>query len=288
MSDRQTKKDGRGFVKITLRKKDSVISSVLFVFNIYKEYKGECAIKLADLLEMMKCFDKSEASIRTGLSRMTGSGILQNHREAGEVIYELTEDGLQNLALWNKGLSRFFTRYAMRQQGWDGMWRFLTISQFNKSDYENQDIVDDLLECGIREVNGSIWVSPYTIDKGLLELLDDKSFGYITFEGRMQPKTGLSELLNSVYNLDALRQSYAAFLRSAEETTKSIEILRGGALFPLLFETGWSFYDIVTSDPALPKELLPHWEGDEAAAQMRIIRPQIISEVFTYFKEHNM
>jgi DNA-binding transcriptional regulator PaaX len=275
-------------MKITLRKKDSVISAVLFVFNIYREYKNSGAIRLGDLLDMMRFFDKSEASVRTGLSRMVKSGILASRREAGETTYELTRDGLGSIDLWNRGLSRFFYRHALRQKDWDGAWRFLTITGFNKSDYDNQFIVDELRECGLREINNNIWATPYPVDKDVFALLDERKFRYLKIEGSMQPNSGLDNLLNDVFDLNALKRDYTDFLHKSGETADRIAALHGGALLPVLFETGWGFYDTATSDPALPKALLPEWGGDKAAERMKTMRPLLLQEITGYFKEKSV
>lgn len=275
-------------MKITLRKRDSVISAMLFVFNICGEYQNNYTIRLGSLLEMMQYFHKSEASIRTGLSRMAKSGILASRRESGETIYELTKEGIESLDQWNRGLARFFSRHALRQSGWDGTWHLLTIVGFNKSDYDNQDIVDELNECGLRELNNNVWATPYPIDEAVFALLDTRGFRYIKIMGGIQPNFNPDELLDNAFKLSDISHLYSAFLRKADEVQHDIDELRGGVLLPVLFELGWDFYDAATSDPALPKTLLPEWDGDSAAALMKTLRPLLVREITGYFKENNI
>ncbi len=275
-------------MKITLRKKDSVVSAMLFVFNIYNECKNTYSIRLADMLKMMGNFHKSEASIRTGLSRMAKSGILISRKEAGETVYELTKEGVHNLNLWNTGLSRFYSRYALRQKDWNETWHLLTIAEFNKSDYNNQYIVDELRECGLREINSNVWATPYPIDDDIIILLNDRGFRYLKFQASMSSNMDPGDLLNDAFELDMLKQKYVTLLHKADEAGKRMTVLNGGALLPVLFETGWDFYDTVTSDPALPKALLQEWEGDRAVMQIKTIRPVLYREISGYFKVNNM
>jgi phenylacetic acid degradation operon negative regulatory protein len=237
---------------------------------------------------MIRYFHKSEASIRTGLSRMAKSGIVVSRREASETIYELTKEGVDNLNLWNRGLSRFFSRYSLRQKDWNGMWHLLTISEFNKSDYDNQYIVDELRECGLREISSNVWAAPYPIDEDIYKLLNDREFRYLKLQASISSNMDLNGLLNDAFELSTLKQKYMEFLHKADETGKRVTALHGGALLPVLFETGWDFYDTVTSDPALPKALLQEWEGDRAVVQMKTMRPMLYREITRYFLDNNI
>ncbi|MEM5767442.1 MAG: PaaX family transcriptional regulator C-terminal domain-containing protein, partial [Bacillota bacterium] len=186
------------------------------------------------------------------------------------------------------GLARFFSRHAQRQNDWDGMWRLLTIAGFNKSDYDNQYIVDEFMECGLREINNNVWATPYAIDEAALALLDARGFLYLKITGSIQPNSDSDRLLNGAFDLVEIREKYAAFLRKADEVPGRMAHLHGGALLPILFELGWDFYDATTSDPALPKALLPEWEGDRAAAQMKTLRPLLVNEITRYLKANNL
>lgn len=275
-------------MKITLRKRDSVTSTVLFIFNILGEYKSEYSIKLAHLLEFMQHFNKSEVSTRTGLSRMVKANILVNKKENNETVYELTEVGLQNVRSWNKGIARFFRRYELRWKGWDQQWRFLTIIDFNKSKYENQYILEELWECGLQEINNNIWITPYDIDNDIITLLDHQKLNYLKFSGTCESNMNLYNLLNDTFQLSKTKKKYLEFINKIKKNRKKINKVNGGSLLPILFETGWDFYDVVTGDPALPKELLKVWEGDKAISEMKIIRSQLYNKIIDYFKEKNV
>ena len=148
-------------MKIILRKKDSVTSIVLFIFNVYGEYTGRYTIPLGNLIDYMLKFDKNETSVRMGLSRMVKAGILANKKVNEQIYYELTADGLENITIWNKGVSRFFGRYHKRNQGWNKKWYAVVFPDFDRSVKESQDLLDAFWEIGLRELNKNTWISPY-------------------------------------------------------------------------------------------------------------------------------
>ncbi len=275
-------------MKITLRKRDSVTSSVLFLFNIFGEYKNVYAIKLDRLLRIMQYIGKSEAAVRTGLSRMVKADILMNKREGNETVYELTEEGLKNITHWNKGLTRFFRRAGLRQEAWNRKWNLVSIFDFNKSDYENLFILEELMECGLREINNNIWITPYSVDSDIVALLKNRRRGYLNYMGIFETNLNFGDLLEKTYQISSLRAKYISFL---DKVGKNRDMINGedpGALLPILFEAGWDFYDIVTSDPMLPKELLSDWQGDRAVSEFKALRSILFSKIVVFFEKENI
>ncbi|KUO77752.1 MAG: hypothetical protein APF77_17840 [Clostridia bacterium BRH_c25] len=275
-------------MRITLRKRDSVTSAVLFIFNMIGQYKNEYSIKLSHLLELMQYFNKSEASVRTGLCRMVKANILVNKRVVNETIYELTEEGLVNIRLWNKDLARFFKRHELRQQDWNGQWYFLSILDFNKSEYENLFMLEELEKCGLSEVNNSIWITPYDIDNDIILLLEKHKFNYLKFSGAFESNVNLHVLLSDTFQLRRIGEKYIEFIDKVRENSEKMNAVNKGNILPILFETGWDFYDIATLDPVLPKELLNVWEGDKAADEMKMIRSELYSKIVSFFEEVNI
>lgn len=275
-------------MKITLRKRDSVTSAVLFLFNILGEYKNEYRIKLNSLLTLMGYFGKSEVAVRTGLSRMAKADILVNKRENNETVYELTEEGLNNIRLWNKGLARFFKRVGLRQEKWNQKWSLLSVVDFNKSNYENLFILEEFAECGLCEINNSLWITPYDIDDDITALLENRKLGYLNFMGTVESNLNLYDLLDRSYQIDSLRGKYIEFLDKIGKNGEKISGGEPGALLPILFETGWDFYDIATSDPMLPKELLSVWEGDRAASEFKANRDDLYRKIADFLEKENI
>ncbi len=270
-------------MKITLRKKDSVVSIVLFIFNIVGELKNEYTINLQKILEYLQYFGKSEASIRTGLSRMVNSGILTRERKNNETVYGLSEEGLNNINLWNKSISRFFNRYNNRFEDWDKKWKLLEIIDFNKSEFKNQFVLDEFKETGLREINNN-WITPYSLDDDVILMLKDRSFKHLIFSVTVEEGMDIDTILKDFFQLDALKIQYSEFISKIKKKNELKKEKKGGELLPILFEIGWDFYDIVTEDPALPVDLLGEWEGDKAVENMKNFRTELLKEISIFLK----
>lgn len=274
-------------MKIILRKKDSVTSILLFIFNIYGEYTNQYTIQLRHLIDFMMLFKKNETSTRMGLSRMVKAGILVNRKMDNEIVYELTEFGLENINIWNNGITNFFKRYQKRFQAWDGKWSAIILLDFNKSDKDQQPIIDELTEMGLREVNRNTWIFPYQISD-VRALIAKERIRYLAVDGgEIQSDFSLNELLDNVFEITLVGNKYLELLEMMQEIKKEIEGLKGneGYYLALLFKLGWNFYEIAVSDPALPKELLEDWEGDKVIQEFQNLRRYLYDNVVKYFKK---
>lgn len=267
-------------MKIILRKRDSVVSIVLYIFNIYSEYTGTYCIKLDHLIKCMSFFDKNETASRMGLSRMVKAGIVVNKRNDNEVYYELTRFGKENIELWNLGVSRFFKRYSMRHSQWDNKWYMLVLLDFIRS--EGQSILDELAELGFRELNKDLFISPYPMHQEVNGLLSNEyEFLEVSGETVLKP-----EQLQKIFGLGILKEEYNKFLVISDQVKHKMTLEKDmGRQLPLLFELGWNFYDIAINDPNLPKALLNNWIGDKAVTEMRYLRNLLYSNITIYLSQ---
>ncbi len=277
-------------MKIVLRKKDSVTSIVLFLFNIYGQYTGQYSIGLNKLIRFMQQFEKNETSTRMGLSRMVKAGILSNQRRGTEVYYHLTEYGLENVKIWNEGIGRFFARFNKRHNAWDQKWYLAALMNFHKSDRENQLIVDELMELGLREIEKNVWLSPYRVSGEMADLSKENEFEYIElWGGNIFYNFTADQLLKDIFKIGPVKKSYLKLLGLIEDIKSETAGLKGdgGYCLPLLFKLGWNFYDTAVSDPVLPVELIPDWEGDLAAREFTNLRKHLYDRVTAYFGKSN-
>ena len=270
-------------LKIILRKRDSVVSIVLFIFNVYSEFTGHHSIKLDHLIKCMSFFDKNETASRMGLSRMVKSEIVINKKIKNEVYYELTQFGKENLELWNLGVSRFFTRYSLRHQQWNNKWFMLALLNFSRS--ENQSIMDELTELGFRELTKDLLVSQYPLYEEVYDLLGSEH-EFLEISGEMVSDSENHKRLEDIFGLEMLEAQYDKFLDLSNQVRNKMALENDiGRQLPLLFELGWNFYDIAINDPALPKAFLNDWVGDQAVAQMRDLRNSLYTNVTIYFSQ---
>lgn len=269
-------------MKIILRKRDSVVSIVLFLFNIFGEYTGKHSIKLEHLIKSMGHFDKNETAARMGLSRMVKAGILINRKAGNEVYYSLTDSGLQNIKAWNLGIARFLHRYALRKALWDGKWHLLTLLKNTRSGEELLFNSDNFLEIGLRQLNRDLWISPYYYEE-ISNLLDGK-LEYLEFAGEVAVNRASQDLLVSIFEISEVRKQYEQFLALCQKIRIDLAAISDpGEHLPLLFNLGWNFYDIAVNDPALPESLLKNWIGDQAASEMQSLRKLLYDKAAEYF-----
>lgn len=98
--------------------------------------------------------------------------------------------------------------------------------------------------------------------------------------------------LDRIFHLKDLEEPYKQFVETFsvrfEETKKicreEVFILEGKAL-PLMHALGWEFFFIAAEDAALPKELKPHWAGDEAARLMKEYRNILLDATRKYLEK---
>jgi len=276
-------------VKIVLRKKDSVTSIVLFLFNIYGEYTGQYSIGLNKLIRFMQQFEKNETSTRMGLSRMVKAGVLANQRSGNEVYYQLTDYGLENIRIWNDGMGRFFARLNKRHNAWDQKWYLAVLMNFHKSDKENQLIVDELMELGLREIEKNVWLCPYRVSGEMADLSVKNEFEYIElWGGNIFYNFTADQLLKDIFKIEPVRKSYLKLLRLIEEIKNESAGLNDneGNHLPLLFKLGWNFYDTAVFDPVLPEELIADWEGDRVVIEFTELRRHLFDRVTGYFEKN--
>ncbi len=272
-------------LKIILRKRDSVVSIVLFIFNIFSEYSSCYSIKLDHLIKCMSFFDKNETATRMGLSRMVKSKILVNKKVNNDVYYELTNLGKENIYLWNLGVSRFLKRYSLRHKPWTKKWCMLSLLNFVRSD--SQSITDELTEIGFRELSKDLWVSPYSMNEEVNKLLDGKH-EFLQISGEISLNSRNREVLEYTFGIETLKKQYAEFLLLSSKTKNNMsKVVVKGEHLPLLFELGWNFYDIAINDPALPEDFIDEWVGDRAIAEMRVLRNSLFNNVTVFFSELN-
>lgn len=274
-------------MKIVIRKKNSVTSIILFLFNLFEEIIGSSSIRLGILIETMMKFDKNETAIRMGLSRAVKSGILINKTIDNDVYYELTKEGSANIEAWNAGMKRFFQRYEQRNKNWNEQWYILTMLDFIKTNEDNGLVVEELKELGMAEINNNVWILPYSVSKEVAKLFSERNLTYFEIEGGIQSNRNVVDLINDVYDIKLIQKKYRDFIKSVKEVESMIEGLEKdlGSCLPILFELGWQYYDITTQDPALPTAILGNWEGDKAFTQFGELRGSLLDRLRPYFHD---
>lgn len=274
-------------MKITLRKKDSVTSIVLFLYNLNFEHKENFEISLGQLLEYVKLFDKTESAIRMSLSRLERSDVLGKKIVNDEKYYYLSKAGKEHINAWNLGINRFYNRLKLRQKSWNGQWIVLNLLNFKKSLNNNSIVIEELKELGLRELENNLWITPYMLENEIKALLEENKVDYLMNYSKLEYSHSINHLIENYYNLGKLEDEYIKFDDQLDEIIKRIEKLSDQEAIVILFDLGWQFFNSVTKDPLLPKKINIDWIGIEVQEKFKELRQQLINKAFNYLRKSN-
>lgn len=268
-------------MQIIIKRKDSVTSILLFLFNVFLVDRGITSLPLKKIFQLLEPFQKNETAIRMGLSRELQNGVLINRREAGEVVYGLTEIALAGFKYWMKTMGLNQQKTQLQYQKWDGWWRLLFISKEAEIKSDNDNFYDLLKQFGFGSLNRNVWLSPYNYREEIIRLAPESNGGpkLYFFESRFADEKSGKDLASEVWPIVKLNESYRQFLALIQEQAKTSDYNahRGEGGLPLLHRIGLEFFEIVREDPHLPKELLPEdWLGFKAALVFKNLREEIL------------
>ncbi len=279
-------KDG-DYMKLILRKNDSATSVLLFIYNNYSALTNKYTLKLSSLLEIMKAFGKNETAVRMSISRATKAKILKNVRVGNEVSYTLTENGKDAIGTWNEGAMNFWNRYQLRNKEWDGKWYLLNIDFKEDAREVRPNVNDELKQLGFATISTNAWISANHLPEQISGLI--KAYGLegntIEVYGDMKV-LDINQFVNEQFKIKALKTAYTDFInRYKDKLNEKTDFSNPEMALPLLHELGWNFFNIASEDPALPRNLIATWEGDEAAALMRELRKIILQSTNQYLEK---
>lgn len=281
-------------MKLILRKNDSATSLILFIFNNYMIKTGKDYFRLSSLLEILRVFGKSETAIRMSLSRAVKSGLLLNSKFENEIIYSLTSRGKNAVNIWNEGVMNFWKRYQLRSSDWNNMWYFINIEFTDNSMKRNAELFDKLQQQGLAQLNMNTWVTPYHQNNDIRNLIEkyDLKNGVTEIYGEMRIHKDMDKFLDETFGINMLQVSYKKFtdefgkkLSEIKLQSNTADFTEKGLALPILHELGWKFFGIASEDAALPKQILPDWEGDKAALIMKEMREILSDASFKYLEK---
>lgn len=144
---------------LSVKKKDSVTSILLFIFNVFLVEQGITALPLKKIFRILEPFQKSETAIRMGLSRGVQNGLLANEKHGNEVYYLITDEAAQGVKYWQETLRVFKSRLSIQLSDWDGEWSILCLD--SSTDKRSLGyFVDSIRQYGYGSLGSNIWVSP--------------------------------------------------------------------------------------------------------------------------------
>ncbi len=238
---------------LVLRLSDGLVGTVmdLLLFQIYlltaSVGKGHSAKGIYQAFaEAEQEFEKfNYQTIKSALKNLKRKGLIRVLKEP-----EITKEG-------RKRLKSFLPRYDEKRV-WDGSLYLVTYDIAEKKKILRDKLRNFLKTLGAGKLQESVWLTVYNPQTLLTEFAKENKLGgavivsCIGKDGYIGQKS-LSQLLNKVFNLEALNQRYEEFLREFSQKNKP------------QWQVAVNFYKILRDDPQLPWELLPKdWQGDKA------------------------
>lgn len=239
--------------------------SLLFTLfgDFVRNYGGE--IWVGSLIRLMQEFDIAPQAVRVALSRITADGWLRNRRLGKKSFYGLTAQGERRMA---EAASRI---YKLDNPAWNGEWLIVTYTIPEKRKVVRDKIRRELSWTGFGQLASSVWISPRDLRPQLIEIAEryDIAPHLDFFTARYRGPAENQHLIDKCWNLDAIRQGYAAFIE-VYRSKLDRQLLSDEICFCEEIQLIHEYRKFLFSDPGLPDDLLPDtWLGREAVHIMR-------------------
>jgi len=222
-------------------------------------------IWIGSLARLMAEFGISEAAVRQAISRMTRQGWMAGRKIGNRSYYAMTARGSERV---DKVSPRI---YRPPETSWDGRWRLVAYSVPERIRENRDRFRKDLTVIGFAPLGPSLWLSPRNAleaareaasQSGILDHID-------LFEAQSRGPRGDRELLATCWNLDAIAESYRAFIR----TGRQHPVFSDHDDAREFVAREWLVHDyrkFIYIDPGLPLSLLPDdWPAARASALFR-------------------
>lgn len=268
-------------MSLTIKRSDSVTSILLFIFNVFLSGKGINAVSIKKILRLLEPFDKSETSIRMGLSRGLQKGLLTSFKKDNEVYYQITEDAVNSFAYWWKVTQRFQERISLQQQDWNGVWCIIYNSG---SSGEVSSMLDDY---GYGMLKKHLFISPYDYNDQIAPLVrkyNTQDSIYMFKTNNFTDKT-TKDIVNNAWKIKELALMYDEYVTELNDVCSELrdKDSNKGEGLPILHLFGLKLFNILQIDPQLPMQLLPaSWSGVLAYTKFNTIREILLPKANSF------
>ncbi len=229
---------------------------------LYGDYllNPDMELGIGSIITLFANFGLSDQAVRSAISRMCRSNLLQVRSEGRKSYYSLTEYGHTML---RPGAQRVFVR---KDSGWDGYWNIVTYS-IPEDNRKTRDILRRELDwMGYGALCGATMISPYDLSREVLELAAklDISECINIFKAQHTGTQDTKKIVSSCWDLDKIHEMYAEFLIQYEPKYKEFkkrvdngEKIEDCEYFTERFMLIHDYRRLPYYDPDLPEELLP-------------------------------
>lgn len=204
----------------------------------------------------------SSNALQVAVSRMLKTGLITKKIKAGEVFWELT-------GLGKNQVSRSFPLLKWQQQNWDGWWRIVIFDIKETQKIVRNKLRHKLVELGFGQWQKSAYVSPHDVAEDMREFLKENKLSkqvsvLVAKELWLEDR---EERIIKMWQLEKINQQY-------EKVISFWEQVKAKKLTQKDFREIMKLYLMaVEKDPFLPKELLPkNWFGFEAQNVLHLLK----------------
>lgn len=219
----------------------------------------------AALVDLLGCFEVSEAGARAAIQRLAHRGFLVAAREGRQTAYAVSPRVLAKLDT----SSRLIFEPPFRFD-WDGQWTVVAFTMPEVPQASQRSFRDALRKSGFGSLYDAVWVSPRDQVHRALDLAAESGVTHVIALTASE-LSGLSPkaAIQSLFDLVGLRREYESFLRDWPEESAATASNRA-----LVTRTNImaEWRQIVRRDPSIPRQLLPDdWPAIEAYARCALV-----------------
>ncbi|KKS80666.1 MAG: repressor [Candidatus Beckwithbacteria bacterium GW2011_GWA2_43_10] len=203
-------------------------------------------------------------ALQASVSRMLKTGLISKKIKKGEVVWELTGSGKNQLV-------RSFPLLKWQQSGWDGWWRIVIFDVTEKQRKVRDSLRSKLVELGFGQWQKSAYVSPHDVAQDMLEFLEAAHLsGQASVFTAKELGPGQTEKIEKMWKLDKLNNRYSYIVEEwGKIKDKNLNQKEARKIISQYLST-------IETDPFLPRELLPKpWFGIKAKEVFNQLRKQL-------------
>lgn len=270
-------------MNLLIKRNDSVTSILLFIFNVFLSRQGINEVSIKKILRLFEPFDKSETSVRMGLSRGMQKGLVTSQKKNNEVYYRVTEEAVKWFSHWWHIMQRFEERNVLQQQDWNGTWSIVYSS--GNCDQTVQALNDN----GYGTLGKHLFISPYNFNDKIALIAGqcNKDQSIVIFRSADINNKSSEEIIAKAWKIKELTSRYKKFIAELNEISEKFSDDNGncGHELPILHSLGLKLFDIMQLDPQLPVQLLPpDWPGSLAFTRFNLLRQRLLPGADTFIK----
>jgi len=244
-------------------------------------------VGIGSLITLFGNFGLSGQAVRSAVSRMCHSGLLQARSDGRKSYYSLTPGGH---SLLSRGAQRIFVR---KDTSWDGTWNIVTYSIPERERKLRDTLRRELTWLGFGTLAGATMISPYDLTKEVVELTEKLGVTehIRIFRARQQVFNDARKIVSTCWDLARIGEMYAGFidkyrpgLENWLQKLQDGERIETSEYFVERFVLIHEYRKLPFYDPDLPEELLPEgWLRPEAAALFQEYHDLLTEKATEYF-----